>query len=91
VLLKKSEVSHPFIEKLRIEDFQEIQEIDLSELFEDKSTGFYHYQGSLTTPPCVETVNWIILNQVLPISDVHMNLLKIHCYDDHGNCNYREP
>jgi carbonic anhydrase len=97
VLLKQSDFSHPFVEKLRIEDFLEIKELDLSDLFtsEDKENqpneGFYHYQGSLTTPPCIETVNWVILNKVLPISDLHLNMLKIHCYDDNGCSNYRKP
>ncbi|XP_075148510.1 carbonic anhydrase 2-like [Haematobia irritans] len=29
---------------------------------------FYTYQGSLTTPPCSESVSWIIFADILPIS-----------------------
>ncbi len=28
----------------------------------------YNYQGSLTTPPCSEIVNWIIIDDPQPIS-----------------------
>eukprot|EP00878_Enallax_costatus_P019696 GHUV01020786.1.p1 GENE.GHUV01020786.1~~GHUV01020786.1.p1 ORF type:complete len:333 (+),score=85.23 GHUV01020786.1:274-1272(+) len=30
---------------------------------------FVHYQGSLTTPPCSESVDWVVFEQPLPITD----------------------
>jgi hypothetical protein len=29
---------------------------------------FYHYKGSLTTPPCAETVEWFVITEVYDIS-----------------------
>lgn len=29
---------------------------------------FYHYEGSLTTPPCTEGLNWFVMHDTQPIS-----------------------
>ena len=31
-------------------------------------TPFFSYKGSLTTPPCYQSVNWIVLGQFIPAS-----------------------
>jgi len=35
--------------------------VDLSRILPDDLTHFYHYSGSLTTPPCTEGVEWIVM------------------------------
>ncbi|XP_047309315.1 alpha carbonic anhydrase 1, chloroplastic-like [Impatiens glandulifera] len=37
---------------------------------------YYHYVGSLTSPPCSETLNWIILGKVRSISKKQVELLQ---------------
>lgn len=42
-------------------------------------TTYYHYDGSLTTPGCQETVMWYILTEKLSVSEQQVNLRnKIH-------------
>ena len=80
VMFKLDEKSHPFIEKLRHEDLGHIERINYNELFKEhtdplykgRKPGFYHYNGSLTTPPCSDIVNWFLYPDVLPITAKHL-------------------
>lgn len=39
-------------------------------------TTYYHYDGSLTTPGCQETVMWYILTEKLSVSEQQLNVFK---------------
>jgi len=52
-------------------------DIDLGVVFEKELIGhFWHYQGSLTTPPCSETVHWYVLQDAAAISSKMVATMK---------------
>lgn len=85
---------------LKCEDLSHIESIHLKELFgclnhnkDGECTNaqcFYHYKGSLTTPPCTDIVNWFVYKDVLPISKTHLESLKSQWHCNLGHHNFRE-
>jgi len=49
--------------------------LDLTALM-PKEKHFYHYMGSLTTPPCSEQVNWLVLNTPIEASAEQLKQLN---------------
>jgi len=48
---------------------KEIQQpVDLNAFTKELSGGFYHYVGSLTTPPCAEGVHWYVAKEKAPVT-----------------------
>ena len=58
----------------------------ISETFEVDSINVYAYQGSLTTPPCTESVLWVVMKDVGSASAIQIELLQKLM----PNNNYRE-
>lgn len=46
-------------------------ELDLTKILPSKHS-FYSYSGSLTTPPCSEGVNWVVLETVAEVSEAQI-------------------
>ncbi|XP_073458795.1 carbonic anhydrase-related protein 10-like [Lithobates pipiens] len=53
-----------------------IQDLSIEELYPE-SFGFLTYQGSMTIPPCYETVTWIIIDRPLNITSMQMHSLRL--------------
>jgi len=49
---------------------------DLSTVLPSTLTPRFHYEGSLTTPPCTENVDWIVFEQPFMLSESQVNRLK---------------
>ena len=47
---------------------------------------FYHYEGSLTTPPCTQNVNWVLDVEPMEISQEQFEMLKNAVFET-GFCN----
>ncbi|VAX12081.1 Carbonic anhydrase, alpha class [hydrothermal vent metagenome] len=73
VLMKKG-ASNPLIEKIwkhmpshKGEYSKAAIKINVSDLL-PKDKAYYHYSGSLTTPPCSEGVNWMLLKNKVDVA-----------------------
>ncbi|PIC64663.1 carbonic anhydrase [Sporosarcina sp. P13] len=69
-------------ENVTTEDVKVTEAIDLMGLLpENKQT--FRYEGSLTTPPCSEDVEWIILEQPIEMSKEQIDLFRQIFKDNH--------
>ena len=57
-----------------------------------KSRDYYHYLGSLTTPPCTEDVGWFVLKERIDMPQVYLQRLRMICDEQGGHLtrNFRE-
>ena len=56
-------------------NFDEGDKIDLKDLVPELAP-YYTYKGSLTTPNCYESVQWIVLEKIIPVSRKQVNTSK---------------
>ncbi|BFZ08290.1 hypothetical protein BsWGS_11328 [Bradybaena similaris] len=56
-------------------EFQLPIQVNVAKLF-PTSTNFYTYHGSLTSPPCSESVRWIILREPIHVTSLEMAILR---------------
>lgn len=60
--------------------------LDLNTAFRRQlSGGYWHYQGSLTTPPCSETAHWYVMKQPAAIAEEMYENFKILFPDPENN------
>jgi len=66
-----------------------INQVDM----ENNGPAYYYYKGSLTTPGCNEVVNWIVLENTIPISEYQLEAFRKLKYADGAPMvdNYRHP
>lgn len=51
-------------------------EVDLNAFAKELSGDFYHYFGSLTTPPCSQTVHWYVMEQAAAVTPEMVQTFK---------------
>lgn len=74
---------HPYfqaiIDNLRlldIGDYANVRPFPLVNLMPDDTETFYRYNGSLTTPPCSESVVWTVFRQPIEISEFQIQQVR---------------
>lgn len=53
----------------------EVDDIELTDML-PSDLDYYHYHGSLTTPPCNETVEWFLLKNSINVPTNFFDLLR---------------
>ena len=66
----RQQVGHRFPEEG--EELRGTLEMNIMKLLPADTTHFYTYDGSLTTPPCTEGVQWIVLQEPIEVSKVQL-------------------
>lgn len=87
--------ANPFIAKI-IDAEDGAVNINIEQAFDgnDELVNFYYYQGSLTTPPCDEGLEWFVWSEIQEISQSQLDFFTSRLADDPdfacGNGNNRE-
>ncbi|XP_022339696.1 carbonic anhydrase 14-like isoform X2 [Crassostrea virginica] len=68
-------ISH-FKEIAHKDDHVEIEAIPLRSLLPSDLSTYYRYQGSLTTPPCYESVIWTVFQETIQISKRQLDIFR---------------
>lgn len=58
------------------EQAQEIEYKSINDLLPNVLTSFYTYSGSLTTPPCYQVVNWIVMSDRLYLNAKQIEMFR---------------
>uniref|UniRef100_A0A8C2TGY3 Carbonic anhydrase n=1 Tax=Coturnix japonica TaxID=93934 RepID=A0A8C2TGY3_COTJA len=58
--------------------------LDIQAMLPENLSHFYRYQGSLTTPPCSESVTWTIFDSPIVLSHAQISLLENTLLDWHN-------
>lgn len=83
VLVKEGGHNNPFLQHFMKslpthlnEEIKSTERADPIETFPSNLNSFYYYDGSFTTPPCTEDVNWIVMEQ--PVEAAKEQIEAIH-------------
>lgn len=66
-------------------DRASIHAIPLKELIPAKLQTYYRYEGSLTTPPCYETVSWTIFHERIEIAEEQLQDFRTKIFENRAD------
>lgn len=83
VMVEEGTENKAFEEVLQaVDQNKEVKDFDVNELLPE-GKGYYHYLGSLTTPPLTENVEWYVLKDSIQVSKAQLE--EFHTYYTQNN------
>jgi len=64
-----------FLNEIGLGSGQEAKNVKISNIVKNETV--YYYKGGLTTPPCSETVNWVVIKDIKKMSEAQFNKFKL--------------
>ncbi|MDD5717210.1 MAG: carbonic anhydrase family protein [Sulfuricurvum sp.] len=83
VLFNEGKKANPMVQKV-LDNVGKTTSINPSELLPKQNDHYFHFMGSLTTPPCSENVKWYVMKEVQSATKEQITAMR-HYYDH----NYR--
>ncbi|XP_052072968.1 uncharacterized protein LOC127711053 isoform X1 [Mytilus californianus] len=53
-----------------------VSNVRMLDFLPQRKNAFYHYRGSLTTPPCYESVMWFVMADTIPMSERQLDRFR---------------
>ena len=63
-----------FLNEIGLGTNKEVENVKINNIVKNETV--YYYKGSLTTPPCSENVNWIVVKDIKTLSQTQFNNFK---------------
>ncbi|KAK3083677.1 hypothetical protein FSP39_001336 [Pinctada imbricata] len=79
------QIIHHFYQIAHKDDHVNLPTFPLRSLFPDDMSVYYRYRGSLTTPPCFESVLWTIFKTTIKISEDQLMKFRHNVYRNYAN------
>jgi len=75
VLFEEGKSSNPMVQKV-LDSVGKSTEMNPAELLPKNSNSYFHFMGSLTTPPCSENVKWYVMKEIQSASKEQIAALR---------------
>jgi carbonic anhydrase len=72
-----------FINSIGFNTGEEVKNVNVKDIV--KNEDVYYYKGSLTTPPCTEDVNWVVVKDIKKMSKTQFDKFKTYVISLNNN------
>eukprot|EP00826_Nyctotherus_ovalis_P054889 TRINITY_DN7238_c0_g1_i20.p1 TRINITY_DN7238_c0_g1~~TRINITY_DN7238_c0_g1_i20.p1 ORF type:complete len:130 (+),score=15.70 TRINITY_DN7238_c0_g1_i20:673-1062(+) len=83
------DIENPLLDAFNLDTLKNIGKMrpSLAKYMRSQPQSFYHYYGSLTTPPCTEFVTWMVMKEPQLCSDSQLATIKRYLKHNYRHVN----